>query len=66
MDLNMWLSFINNQSIFCRPFIDCDKTWYADELLFYTDATANPELGMGAICMNQFMYQKWDANFINN
>ena len=50
--------------MYCRSFLDISKTWQADEIDFYTDASKNPLLGFGRKCENEWMYQNWDSNFL--
>ena len=64
MDLQMWKKFIDNQSIFCRPFIDFNKTWNAEEIDFYTDSSKNSRLGFGGYFKKFWMVQNWDRKFI--
>ena len=39
LDLEMWVVFLNHQSIYARPFMDFTKIWTAEEVKFYTDAS---------------------------
>ena len=32
LDMQMWMQFLNHQSIFCRPFMDFTKFWSAEEI----------------------------------
>ena len=38
-DLKVWLRFLNNPEIYCRPFIDYSIVLQADDLDWYTDAS---------------------------
>ena len=64
LDLTMWLEFLFDQTAFCRPFIDFEKKWKANELEFYTDASKNFRLGFGGYFRNFWMAQKWDKKFV--
>ena len=64
MDLTIWQAVLNNQNIFCRPFMDFSKCWHADDLDWYTDSSKNPNLGMGGYFKNLWFSQKWDSQFI--
>ena len=66
LDLTMWLHFLQTPQAFYRPFMDLTKNWYADELDFYSDATTNPILGMGAKCQKSWMFTQWDPVFITD
>ena len=57
-DLQMRLEFINHPSIYCRGFMDFDRTWNAEEISMYSDASKNPVLGFGSISKNSWMYQQ--------
>ena len=59
MDCKIWESFLSdlNRSI-VRPFIDLTSTISAERILFYSDASANPELGFGAIFGDSWTFGK--------
>ena len=61
-DLRMWLTFLNHPTVFCRPFLDFSNFIIADEIDIYSDASG--VIGMGAICGESWMHQKWPSNFI--
>ena len=61
----MWLTFLQYPSIYARNFIDLDKTISSKEVNFYTDASANAQLGCGGICGEEWFIQQWDDRFIN-
>ena len=65
-DCRMWHAFLSNASRFelLRPFVDISKTTKAAKLNFATDATSNPELGMGGILGNRWFFQKWQKDFM--
>ena len=58
-DLTLWLQFLDHPTAYCRPFIEFQGR-NASEIDFYSDASRNFELGMGAICQNSWMFQGWD------
>ena len=68
-DCWVWLKFLrhkNNQKI-CRPFIDFTLTedeQARETLFFYSDASKNPEFGIGAIFNQNWIVGKWNKNFI--
>ena len=64
LDLQTWEKFFTHPSAFCRPFMAFSKTWSAQEIDMYSDATKNPELGFGGYSGSSWMYAKWDKNFI--
>ena len=51
--------FLNNPSVYCCPFADFSKTWTAETLMFYTDASRNFDLGFGGISDNEWMVGTW-------
>ena len=51
-DLILWLRFIDNQAIYCRPFMDFSRFWWADEIDMYSDASKNLKLGFGPTARN--------------
>ena len=48
-DLAMWVMFLRQPEAVARPFLDFSKVFTAEEIEFYTDASANPLLGCGGI-----------------
>ena len=55
-DLTMWLT-LRHPSVFCRPFLDFSRYLVADEIDMFSDASG--KIGMGALCGDEWMYQKW-------
>ena len=46
--------------------MDFDRTWNANQIEMYSDASKNPSLGFGVIRENSWMYRQWDSDFIIN
>ena len=63
-DLEMWLTFLYHPSAYARPFIDFDTLITSEDVDFYTDATANPELGCGGISGPDWYILQWNVKFI--
>ena len=64
LDLDIWNSFLDNPSIFCRPFMEFQK-FMASDINFYTDAAGSfSKGGIGGICDQSWMYQPWDAKLM--
>ena len=65
-DCWVWVWFLSNldKTVLCCPFVDVNKFVSAQLLNFYSDASKNPDLGMGVIFGNKWMYKQWDKNFI--
>ena len=58
--------FLNNfqEKVLCRPMVDLDQLISAQELNFYSDASTNHRLGMGAIYDNRWLYTQWEENYV--
>ena len=63
-DLSVWLSFINNPTIYCRPFIDFSSELQADDLDWYTDASG--AVGFGGYHKNFWFQDYWNGTEIEN
>ena len=63
-DLESWLVFLRHQSVFSRPFFQFDKEHNSEQLDWYTDASRNPELGMGGVHEREYFITQWDEKFI--
>ena len=63
-DLKMWLKFIEHPSIYSRSFIDLDKSINSIEVDFFTDASANPDLGCGGVSGDDWYILQWNDQFI--
>ena len=66
-DCRMWDSFLNqaDSTQLCCPFIDFSLGGQSSHILpFYSDASLNPVLGMGAIFENRWIVAHWPKGFI--
>ena len=61
-DLNMWLSFLKDPSVYSRPFADFSLTKTAEDLFWYTNASKIPRLGFGGIFNKNWFCQRWQDN----
>ena len=61
-DLSMWLNFLQQPTVFSRPFMDFSKFIVADEIDMFSDASG--KLGMGTICGSEWMFQMWPQDFL--
>ena len=61
-DLTMWLTFLQNPAVFCRPFLDFSSILVTDEVDMFSDVSG--KIGMGALCKKAWMYQLWPTTFI--
>ena len=62
----IWKLFVENcgETAICRPMIDLDKSITAPELNFSSDASASEILGYGAVFDNEWLYGRWEPNYI--
>ena len=69
-DCKIWLQFLemakDDVQLLCRPFLDLNEIICAKQIKFYSDASLNAELGMGALLNNNWIVGKWGKNFINS
>ena len=68
-DCQMWKIFLQHAqgSVLCRPFIDfLEDSHSAITLNFTSDASLNPNLGMGAVFDDQWLFAIWPPGFIVN
>ena len=61
-DLEMWLKFLNEPTVYCRPFLDFTKIITADKLDWYTDASGR--VGFGGICGRKYFQGRWTNRFL--
>ena len=61
-DLRVWMGFLNNAQIYCRPFIDYSITLQADDIDWYTDASG--KIGVGGIFTKFWFQQRWNEEFL--
>ena len=68
-DCKIWQIFLETASSDCRlqrPYMDLNGpvTKYAETLNFYTDSSANKNLGMGMIFDREWSYAQWEIGYI--
>ena len=65
-DCSMWLFFLQNgsNSVLYRPFVDLNVFQSSLTLNFYTDSSANGELGFGCIFGKRWMFAQWEPGFV--
>ena len=63
-DMLMWVSFLKSPAAYCRPFFDFDDSVKSEYVEFATDASANPNLGAGGHCNQNWFLLQWDPTFI--
>ena len=57
--MQIWMKFLSDPLIFCRPFLDCFEQTAAD-IDMYSDASGSKIKGFGAYCGQQWVAQAWD------
>ena len=62
LDLEMWLRFLNEPTVYCRPFMDFKSEIQADELDWYTDSSGS--ISFGRICGSAYFKGMWDPIFL--
>ena len=66
-DCEVWKIFLQNftSQAVCRPTIDIRKETYpAEQVNFFSDASANEKLGMGAVFNSKWLFRQWEQSFI--
>ena len=66
IDCKIWEMFLQDISSITRPFVDMSKEITADELFFYSDASAKEDFGYGAVFGNRWIFGRWQENFIQD
>ena len=61
-DLNVWLHFLNNLTVYCRPFIDFTEVLMADTLEWYSNASGT--IGFCGYHKEEWFQGKW-GEFLN-
>ena len=63
----VWTMFLSGQmtNVVCRPIVDLNTVLLANQLNFYSDASASPNLGFGAIFDNQWLFSQWEPGYID-
>ena len=60
LDLELWKYFLMNQAYFSTPFIRLDESITSTEMDWYTDASANPNLGAGGYSESNWFILQWN------
>ena len=65
-DCSIWRTFLNNpdNEVVCRPMVDLLTVNCARKLRFFSDASANEFLGVGAYFNGQWFAEQWEPGFI--
>ena len=62
-DLEMWMQFLSDPTMYCRPFIDYESETIATELNWMTDASG--KIGFGGMFGSHWMQEKWEKEFLD-
>ena len=62
-DLVTWRNFLGSPEVYSRPFFHYQEIAYKAQF-WYTDASANAELGAGGVCFNRWFILQWNEHFI--
>ena len=70
LDCTVWLEFLNEEEhitkMVCRPMVDLlESKISAEEIFFFSDASAAPHLGFGALLKSKWIRADWTPDFIN-
>ena len=65
-DCEVWRYFLDNfrTTAVCRPTVDLDMNILAPDMNFSSDASANGDLGFGAVFENDWLFGQWEENYI--
>ena len=61
-DLSMWQQFLEEPTIYCRPFLDFNSFLTAEHLDWYTDISG--VIGCGGICRHEWFQLQWSDQFL--
>ena len=59
MDMDIWMKFLSEPTIYCRPFLDCFEQT-AEDIEMYSDASGGVGKGFGAYCGTNWTLDQWD------
>ena len=69
MDCHIWRKFLEEDKLnrqLCRPFVDFGPRGTVTDIDLASDASLNPNLGMGVIFGNNWLVARWPVNFIKD
>ena len=67
-DCKTWLKFLTNHTGLgiARPYMDMSITLIAEEIDYFSDASAAEDKGFGIFFKNSWTYAKWEENYIKD
>ena len=66
-DCRVWLQFLAGEAtgmLISRPFVDLKVFETSQTTDFYTDSSANPDLGFGCVFGKRWIFEWWEPNYI--
>ena len=69
MDCHIWWKFLKEDKLnrqLCRPFVDFSPRVTVTDIDLASDASLNPNLGMGGTFGNNWLVARWPVNFIKD
>ena len=63
MDMQIWMKFLHDPMISCRPFINCFQQT-AEDIDMYSDASGAIDKGYGAYCAHRWSVKAWDEEWM--
>ena len=67
-DCHVWKTFLELErvEVVNHPMVDLSLTHTADEIFFYSDASANKDLGFGCVYKNRWIFERWEPGFMES
>ena len=63
-DCQVWLQFLGKEKTFNQPMLDLHMLQTSDKICFYSDASTAENLGFGCIYGSNWIFGKWEPEFI--
>ena len=67
-DCKIWLNFLNDDKlakVVNRPMVNLSQNLLADQIVFYSDASAREDLDFGCILNKSWIFGRWEDGFID-
>ena len=68
LDCEIWRTLLLHYEniTLCRAMVDLNRFSTSTQLLFFSDASTNPELGASGVFNKKWWFVKWEPGFVNN
>ena len=64
-DCQVWLQFLQTESVVCRPMVDLlEASLTLEQLFFYSDVSAGEHLGYSCVYKDRWIYGSWEPGYI--